>query len=527
MKRFLYTITLLLITANMFAQFTSNRIVVVQVGNGAAALTNAGTRVTLQEYTYSGTAGFTRILDTTGSNRFVLNGSAGSEGYITNSPDFTFLVLAGYDTTTGITSINTTSSANINRKLVGLFSSGMMFTLAKTNTHISTSNPRSGVISGNNMWMVGGNTGVIGGLGHIDTIVSSTLTNLRCINIFKNQLFVSTGSGSTRGVYRVGNATPVNSGNTLTSYVNDGATASPYQFSFNPDTNICYIADDRNISGNTAGGIQKWVRSGSVWTKVYTLGTGPSSTVGARGLAVNWNGANPVIFATTSESSANRLISITDTGALTPAIVLATAPTNTAFRGIAFTPGTNPLPVHFTAFKATQTASGNLLTWSTAMEMNNSGFEVQRSKEGQAFENIAFVKGAGNSNNTKTYTYNDTEIDASKSYCYRLKQIDFDGAFEYSKTVCAAAHKLETGTGISTQPNPFNTELTVLLNAAVEGNATVELVDMVGKVIAVKSVNSTKNNISVQFDTNHLNNGIYFVRINQSGTITTRKVVKR
>ena len=165
--------------------------------------------------------------------------------------------------------------------------------------------------------------------------------------------------------------------------------------------------------------------------------------------------------------------------------------------------------------------------WSTASEHNNSGFEIQRSKEGQSFETIGFIKGAGNSNAINNYRYVDNEIDAITTYCYRLKQLDFDGTSDYSKTVCVAARKLEAGSGSTTQPNPFNTELTVVLNSALEGNATVELVDMVGKVIAVKSANTAKNNSSIQFDTNQLNTGIYFVRINQNGTITTSKVVKR
>ena len=186
-----------------------------------------------------------------------------------------------------------------------------------------------------------------------------------------------------------------------------------------------------------------------------------------------------------------------------------------------------PLPVVLNSLKINSVNNSNQLMWSTASEHNNSGFEIQRSQDGHLFETIGFIKGAGNSNAINNYSYVDNEIDAITTYCYRLKQLDFDGTSDYSKTICVAARKLEAGSGSTTQPNPFNTELTVVLNSALEGNATVELVDMLGKVIAVKSVNTEKNNSSVQFDTNHINNGIYFVRINQNGSITTSKVVKR
>ena len=100
------------------------------------------------------------------------------------------------------------------------------------------------------------------------------------------------------------------------------------------------VADD---TASAAGGIQRWDFNGSSWALTYTLGTG-AANLGARGLAVDFSGANPVIYATTAEGAANRLITLTDTGAASSATTLATAPANEIFRGLEFTPTAVPEP---------------------------------------------------------------------------------------------------------------------------------------------------------------------------------------
>lgn len=101
---------------------------------------------------------------------------------------------------------------------------------------------------------------------------------------------------------------------------------------------LVYVADDRSIVNG--GGIQKWAFDGSSWSLQYTLGTGASSTVGARGITVDWSGVDPVIYATTGEgtSTPNRIIGITDMGAGSAATLLATAGSAQFFRGISYIP---------------------------------------------------------------------------------------------------------------------------------------------------------------------------------------------
>ncbi|NDC43140.1 MAG: hypothetical protein EBZ77_16595, partial [Chitinophagia bacterium] len=168
-------------------------------------------------------------------------------------------------------------------------------------------------------------------------------------------LYMSSGSTggtpATTGIFQVGTGLPVTTGQTLTTIINTtvGTSPSPYQFIFNTAGTICYVADDRSIANG--GGIQKWTLSGGVWSLAYTLATGSASTVGARGVTADFSGANPIVYATTAETSLNRLIKITDTGASSgaTATTLATAGTNTIFRGLAFAPQAASCPTFASA----------------------------------------------------------------------------------------------------------------------------------------------------------------------------------
>ena len=98
-----------------------------------------------------------------------------------------------------------------------------------------------------------------------------------------------------------------------------------------------------------------------------------------------------------------------------------------------------PLPVELTSFSATRIGSKVKLNWKTATEVNNYGFDVERSvisngERNLSWETIGFVNGNGNSNSPKNYSFEDKNVTEGK-YCYTIKQIDNDGQFEYSKTI--------------------------------------------------------------------------------------------
>ena len=319
---------------NVNAQFTQGRIVALQVGDGTAALSSAATPIFLKEFTTTGTAGISLTVPTTGMNRLTISGSAGSDGQMTLSQDGKFISIAGYDAASGTATITGTTSAVANRVINTVDASGNVVRGASTSTQFSANNFRS-ALKGNNAdyWGAGGNSGTYYfGTTATSGAIQTTTANTRVVNIYNGNLYYSTGSG-TIGIYGFTGTPTATSIPTL--LIATGTGSSPYSFAINPTSTIAYIADDR--ASASAGGVQKWTFNGSVWTLAYTLSSG--ATIGARGLAVDFSGTNPVIFAATTD---NKIIKYTDIGASSTASTLYTAPTNTALRGLTFAPS-NPV----------------------------------------------------------------------------------------------------------------------------------------------------------------------------------------
>lgn len=330
------------------AQFTPGNVTVLRVGTGAA-LSNASTALGLYEYNGAtpGAPTYTFDLPSTGASAITSSGSATSEGLISRSADGGSIVVPGYNTAAGLTGVASSTTAAVPRG-IGTVSYSGTYNLAGTTTNYSGNNVRGATSDGTNYWAAGANTGIT--LVPGTTIVSSTSVNNRAMDIQNGQLYFSTGSGTNRGVYAVGTGVPTAEGTTATVVVNTGAAASSYQFAFSPGPlaagSFAYVADDRTTGSGTAnpnGGIQRWNFDGTTWALAYTLSTDDALTVGgtdsgARGLAVDFSGANPVLYATSTETSANRLLRFVDLGAGSAYTVLNTADTNTIFRGVALSP---------------------------------------------------------------------------------------------------------------------------------------------------------------------------------------------
>ncbi len=320
------------------AQLTTGRLVVLQAGNGSSPLVSTGNPVFLKEYLCSATAQSvpTAIvaLPATGLNRLVISGSAATEGLITRSADSTFIVIPGYDTSaTNTTALPASGSTGIKRVVdtVGLAGIGGR---AVSTTAFSGKNIRGAVKgAGNDYWAVGGGGGVQY-LGHSNAAAAlgTTVTNIRALQASGGNLYFSSSTGSTPGITKITGMPTVAAAGTGGLLFSTGSGSQPGDFAVNAGETIVYVADTRTTA---AGGIQKWVLSNGSWAWTDTLVVG----AGARGLTVDWSGVYPVLYATTTD---NRLVSLTDsnfaTGYRNSYVTIATAPSGTAFRGVAFTP---------------------------------------------------------------------------------------------------------------------------------------------------------------------------------------------
>ena len=120
-----------------------------------------------------------------------------------------------------------------------------------------------------------------------------------------------------------------------------------------------------------------------------------------------------------------------------------------------YNPSLDPLvPVELVSFTGNSVNGKVLLEWKTATELNNNGFEVQRKTAESDFATIGFVKGQGTATNQKEYSYTDRNL-VDGNYFYRLKQIDYNGSYEYSNVIEVDVRLLDKFTLEQNYPNPF------------------------------------------------------------------------
>lgn len=184
------------------------------------------------------------------------------------------------------------------------------------------------------------------------------------------------------------------------------------------------------------------------------------------------------------------------------------------------------LPVTWLSFTAKASGKDAILNWATGSEINNKGFEVERSFNGENFETIGFVKGAGSSASVHTYSFVDASVMGSNTgdVYYRLKQVDVDGNSEYSKVVMLGTSDEDA---ISVYPNPFNTEAGIFVNAQEDTQVNIEVKDLMGRSIFVsdKQVVRGVQYINIE-NMGILSSGMYLVQVTMNGEVKTFKVQK-
>ena len=368
------------------ADFSSGSLVVEMVGTGTATLTSAATQISILEVTTAGSLTQTIILPSGTSDPQTDSGSASSDGYLNTYGGF--VSVPGYNA-----ALNTPSVASSNAKVNSLLDAtgsvatrtlfpvgGPSGTTPGTPAGVSPfsgNNYRSSIAtSGSTFYGVGTSSGSpsTGGAWYFNgsafTQVSSTATgqptNLRVVEIYNNQLYATSAASTGYGIWSIGSGLPTTAGTgtVATMAINTG-TGGAYGFAmFSTGSqgagvlDLAYIADDRAVAG---GGLGKWTYNGTSWSNSWSLLVGASGTstlqsgtgvgfAGIRGLAGTYDSVlGASLYATTTETSNNRLISIFDTGTTTPSTytTLQSSGSNFAFRGVDLSPVAVPEPSTF------------------------------------------------------------------------------------------------------------------------------------------------------------------------------------
>lgn len=175
------------------------------------------------------------------------------------------------------------------------------------------------------------------------------------------------------------------------------------------------------------------------------------------------------------------------------------------------------IPVELTSFTANVVGSSVVLSWTTATEVNNQGFEIERSADGVSFNSIGFVPGFGTTTEPKSYSYTDQSV-SSGNYYYRLKQIDFDGSFSYSY-VAEVEVSLPTAFSLEQNyPNPFNPTTSIQFSLPVDARVAISIYNLVGeKVAEVANKEFSAGTHKVNFDAASMTSGIYFYQLDATG----------
>lgn len=192
--------------------------------------------------------------------------------------------------------------------------------------------------------------------------------------------------------------------------------------------------------------------------------------------------------------------------------------------GFNIPPG-NPLPVALLYFTAQLNESQVWLDWATSMEVNNDYFNIEKSVTGAEFNKIGKVKGVGNSINKNTYKFIDETPEWGLNY-YRLKQVDEDGKFTYSK-VAKVMYSPYTSLTMSVSPNPANDLTSIYILSDKEEYLTIELLNMSGVVLYSENIFAPNGIAQVDIDLTDFSSGFYLVRIsNEHALVGIKRLMK-
>ena len=281
-----------------------------------------------------------------------------------------------------------------------------------------------------------------------------------------------------------------------------------------------------DVTGNLTGANSPSVR----WAKMFSVSGTPhyflATSTGVY-YTTNLNGGSTTWTQEASTSIGNVVCVMLDYRSADNTLIVATHG-----RGVFETTIASALPVELTTFAAAYIGDGVSLTWQTATEVNNYGFNVERGStslttgsQGITWETLGFVQGHGNSNSTKSYSFIDKNAPSGK-VLYRLKQIDFDGKYEYSNVVEVNVNALNRLELAQNFPNPFNPVTTI--NYTLPNVSKVKLViyEVTGREVAtlVNEFQSAGKH-SINFNASRIASGVYYYRIQAGDIIQTKKMI--
>ena len=184
------------------------------------------------------------------------------------------------------------------------------------------------------------------------------------------------------------------------------------------------------------------------------------------------------------------------------------------------------VPVELTSFYSETIDNKVILSWQTASEINNQGFDIEKSKSGsRVWKRIGFVQGNGTTTEEHAYSYIDF-VDEPGKYFYRLKQIDYNGSFEYSNIVEITVNSPSMFSLLQNYPNPFNNSTIISYQIPTDEFVTLKIYDILAKEIkTLVEENKKAGYYSISLNGNDLSSGIYFYKLIAGEYSSTKKFI--
>ena len=385
---------------------------------------------------------------------------------------------------------------------------------------------------------------------------STGYDNIHSIASSGQNLFASTGNS---GVYiSTNNGTSWTWGNTPFSGFSKMVTLEPYLFAgtdggvFRSTDNgaswtvvnsgltdtgvVCLAVNGANLFAGTSSGVFLSTNNGTVWSAAST-GL-PNTTV--RSLTVSgtnlfaetgdvWNYGYGIFLTTNNGTSWNDVSTgLPFTFGYLPNMLVVNDThifVEVTNRGVWRRPLSEIIPVELTSFTALANNKEVTLSWSTATELNNQGFEIQRSLLGNEFFTVGFVNGHGTTTEQHNYSYADRNLDDG-NYYYRLKQVDYDGSYEYSDVVEVEFRAFNSFLLEQNYPNPFNPTTTIGFGIQNKSNVKITILNAIGEEVA-ELLNEEKESgyHKVEFSAVNLPSGVYFYQLRAGSYVEMKKMI--
>ncbi len=165
------------------------------------------------------------------------------------------------------------------------------------------------------------------------------------------------------------------------------------------------------------------------------------------------------------------------------------------------------------------------VSWATASEINNSGFEVLRSIDGVNFDYIGWVTGVGNSSSTNNYFLDDHDVVANQLYYYRLRQIDFDGTSELTYIVSAMITNTEVFTVSEFMPNPAENNTSLIITSGTDRDVNITFFNTLGQIITNNNYVVNKGTNRIDIDLSHFAAATYYGSITSDDFVLSKKII--